>query len=146
MTRASIRRWEERRSGLLLGATETILCVRFNVTFVSLSKHTKKGPSVWSAERYTSFYSAFGEPHTVSANLRGAKRLEEIGNTLGMRSVCPPLEPYSEEDTFGMSFAVCILIRSLDSGKTEGFIQFSTAQGLQSMYSNLFHASSQHQT
>jgi hypothetical protein len=86
------------------------------------------------------------EPSTVRANLRGAKRLEEIGDTLGMRAVCPPLGPYSEEDTFGMGLAVCILIRSLDPGKTEEFIQFSTARGLRSVYSNIFHASSQQQT
>ncbi len=86
------------------------------------------------------------EPSTVRANLRGAKRLEEIGDTLGMRAVCPPLGPYSDEDTFGMTLAVCILIRSLDPGKTEEFIQFSTARGLRSVYSNIFHASSQQQT
>jgi hypothetical protein len=86
------------------------------------------------------------EPSTVRANLRGAKRLEEIGDTLGMRAVCPTMGPYSEIDTFGMSLAVCILIRSLDPGKTEEYIQFSTARGLRSVYSNIYHASSQHQT
>jgi hypothetical protein len=39
-----------------------------------------------------------------------------------------------------MSLAVCILIRSLDPGKTEEFIQFSTARGLRSVYSNIYHA------
>jgi hypothetical protein len=54
--------------------------------------------------------------------------------------------PYSEEDTFRMALAVCILIRSLDPGNTEEFVQFSTARNLRSVYSNSFHASSQHQT
>jgi hypothetical protein len=30
------------------------------------------------------------EPSTARANALGARRLEEIGDTLGMRSVCPP--------------------------------------------------------
>jgi hypothetical protein len=86
------------------------------------------------------------EPSTVRANLRGAKRLEEIGNSLGMHSVTPPMGPYSTEDSFGMGLAVCILIRSLDPGRTEELIQFSTARNLRSVYSNLYHASACHQT
>jgi hypothetical protein len=69
----------------------------------------------------------------VRVNLRGAKRLEEIGDTLGMHVVCPPMGPYSEEDTFEMSLAVCILIQSLDPSKIEEFIQFSTARALRSI-------------
>jgi hypothetical protein len=88
------------------------------------------------------------EPSTVRANLRGAKRLEEIGDTLGMRAeeIGDTLGMRADEDTFGMTLAVCILIRYLDPGKTEEFIQFSTARGLISVYSNIFHASSQQQT
>jgi hypothetical protein len=48
------------------------------------------------------------ESSTVQANLRGAKILEEIGNTLGMHSVTPPMGSYSTEDSFGMVLAVCI--------------------------------------
>lgn len=62
-----------------------------------------------------------------------------------MRAVCPPLRPYSKDDTFGMALAVCILIWSLDQGKTEEFIQFLTARTLRSVYSNLYHALLQHQ-
>jgi hypothetical protein len=36
-------------------------------------------------------------------------RLEEIGDTLGLLLVCPPMAPYLEEDTFGMCLEVCIL-------------------------------------
>jgi hypothetical protein len=85
------------------------------------------------------------EPSTVRANARGARRLEEIGDTVGLRSVCPPMGPYSEEDTFGMGLAVCILLRTLDPGRTEEHIQFSTARYLRSVYSNIYHASSRHQ-
>jgi hypothetical protein len=85
------------------------------------------------------------EPSTVRANLRGAKRMEEVGTTVGITSVSPPLGPYSSADTFGMGLAVCILLRSLDPGKTEELIQFSTARNFRSVYSNIYHASAQHQ-
>jgi hypothetical protein len=81
----------------------------------------------------------------VRANLRGAIRLESIGESVGMQGVSPPLGPYSTDDTMGMGLAVCILIRTLDPGRTEELIQFSTARYLRSVYSNIYHASSQHQ-
>jgi hypothetical protein len=62
-----------------------------------------------------------------------------------MQGVGPPMGPYSTEDTMGMSLAVCILIRTLDPGRTEELVQFSTARTLRSVYSNVYHASSQHQ-
>jgi hypothetical protein len=64
------------------------------------------------------------EPSTVRANLRGAKRLEEFGDTLGMRAVCPTMGPYLEEDTFGIPLGVCILIRSLDPGNPRSSSSF----------------------
>jgi hypothetical protein len=81
----------------------------------------------------------------VRANARGARRLEEIGDLVGLRSVCPHMGPYSDEDTFGIGLAVCILLRTLDPGKTEDLIQVSTAQYLRSVFSNIYHASSRHQ-
>jgi hypothetical protein len=86
------------------------------------------------------------EPSTVRANLRGAGQLEEIGDTVGWHSVCPPLGPYSEDDTFGMGLAVCILLRTLNSGKTEEFIQLYMARQLCSVYLNIYHVAVQHQT
>ena len=86
------------------------------------------------------------ESSTVAANARGAKRLQEIGDSVGILSVCPPMGPYSLDDTAGMAVAVCILLRSLDPGRTEDTIQFSTARYLRSVYSNIYHASAEHQT
>jgi hypothetical protein len=86
------------------------------------------------------------EPSTVKANARGAKRMEEIGESGGMSGVAPPMGPYSFGDTFGMGLAVCILLRSLDPGRTEDTIQFSTARFLRSAFSNVYHASSAHET
>jgi hypothetical protein len=45
-----------------------------------------------------------------------------------------------------MGLAVCILLRTLDPGKTEEFIQFSTVRQLRSVYSNIYHVPAQHQT
>jgi hypothetical protein len=82
----------------------------------------------------------------VRANLRGAKRLEEIGDTLGIVAVLPSMGPYSTDDTFGMGLVVCILLRTPDPGKTEALIQFSTARYLRSVYSNIYHALACQQT
>jgi hypothetical protein len=54
--------------------------------------------------------------------------------------------PFSLDDSAGMRLAVCILLRSLDPGKTEDTIQFSTARYLRSVFSNIYHASAEHQT
>jgi hypothetical protein len=86
------------------------------------------------------------ESSTVAANARGAKRLQEIGDSVGIASVCPPMGPFSLDDSGGMRVAVCILLRSLDPGRTEDTIQFSTARYLRSVFSNVYHASAEHQT
>jgi hypothetical protein len=66
--------------------------------------------------------------HSKSGFVRGKEVEEGIGDSLGMESVSPPMVgPYSTEDTMGMGLVVCILIRTLDPGKTEELIQFSTA-------------------
>jgi hypothetical protein len=70
------------------------------------------------------------EPSTVRANLREARKLEGIGKSLGMERVTPQMGPYSTEDTVGMGLAVCVLIRTLDPGRTEEVIKFSTARYL----------------
>jgi hypothetical protein len=68
--------------------------------------------------------------------------MEAIGEECGMDSVSPPLGPFPIEDTFGMKAACVLLQRSLDSGKTERFIQFSTARKIRrSAYSIVYHSS-----
>jgi hypothetical protein len=86
------------------------------------------------------------ETSTVDANARGAKRLQEIGDSVGILAVCPAMGPFSLDDSAGMALAVSILLRSLDPGRTEDTIQFSTARYLRSVYSNIYHASAEHQT
>jgi hypothetical protein len=51
-----------------------------------------------------------------------------------MQGVSPPLGPYSTKDTMGMGLVVCILIRTLDPGRTEELIQFSMVRYLRSVY------------
>jgi hypothetical protein len=82
----------------------------------------------------------------VNANARGAKRLQEIGNSVGILDVCPPMGPFTLDDSAGMALAVSILLRSLDPGRTEDTIQFSTARYLRTVFSNVYHASAEHQT
>ena len=86
------------------------------------------------------------ESSTVAANARGARPLQEIGDSMGVLAVCPPMGPFTLEDTAGMALAVCILLRSLDVERTEDTIQFSTARYLRSVDSNVYHASAEHQT
>jgi hypothetical protein len=50
--------------------------------------------------------------------------------------------PFSLEDKFGMGVAMTMLLRSLDAGKNETTIQYSTMRRLRSAYSNIYNASS----
>lgn len=85
------------------------------------------------------------EPSTVDSNLFGMRKLSIIQDTLGITTMVPPMGPYCLEDKCGMGLAASILIRSLDPGRTGKYIQFSTAQTLRSVYSNVYHALSKHE-
>lgn len=81
------------------------------------------------------------EPGTVRGNLIQAKKMELIGQSLGLETVAPHLGPFPLEDTFGVAVAACFLRRTLDPGRTEKFVQFATARKLRSAFSNAYHAS-----
>ena len=81
------------------------------------------------------------EPSTVSSNLSHAKRMEAIGSWYGLTSVSPQMGPFPLRDTFGMAAAVVMLKRSLDPGRWEKYIQFSTARRIRSAFSNVYHSS-----
>jgi hypothetical protein len=83
------------------------------------------------------------ESSTVRTNLRQALRMEEIGATCGIDSISPQLGPFPLEDTFGMKIAMVLLKRSLDPGKNEKHIQFSTARKIRSAFSNVYHSSAE---
>jgi hypothetical protein len=81
------------------------------------------------------------ESSTVWENVRSAKRLEEIGDSLGILGWLH-LQVCTQEmlATFGMALAASLLIQSLDQGKTEeDTIQFSTAWYLRSIYPKIYH-------
>jgi hypothetical protein len=83
------------------------------------------------------------EPSTVVANLKDVRTMEKIGEEIyGFDSVGPPMGPFPLEDNFGMKVGCVLLARSLDPGKNERYIQFSTARKIRSAYSNMYHASS----
>jgi hypothetical protein len=81
------------------------------------------------------------EPSTVLANLGQARKMEKIGEEIGLDSVAPMMGPFPVSDTFGMKIACTILHRTLDPGKHEAHIQFATARKIRSAYSNVYHAS-----
>lgn len=89
-----------------------------------------------------SFWSR--EPATVKGNLRNGRKLEDIVSQLGLSPVVGPMGPFPIEDVVGMKLAIALLVRSLDPGKTERYVQFGTVRTLRSAYSNMYHASREH--
>ena len=89
-----------------------------------------------------SFWSR--EPATVRGTLRQGGKMEDIASQLGLSPVMGAMGPFPLADTTGMKLAVVMLERSLDPGKNEKLVQYSTVRTLRSAYSNIFHASSLH--
>jgi hypothetical protein len=89
-----------------------------------------------------SFWSR--EPATVKGTLRNGSRLEDIVGQLGLSPAVEPMGPFPIHDSVGMKLAVAMLVRSLDPGKTEQYVQFGTVRTLRSAYSNMYHASKEH--
>jgi hypothetical protein len=89
-----------------------------------------------------SFWSR--EPATVRGTLRNGRKLEDIVAQLGLSPAVGPMGPYPLEDVVGMKLAIALLVRSLDPGKTERYVQFGTVRSLRSAYSNMYHASKEH--
>ena len=82
------------------------------------------------------------ETSTVTSNLSQAQKMEKIGTDFfGFASVTPAMEPFPLEDVFGMKAAMVLLKQSLDSGKNEKYLQFSSAPKIRSAFSNAYHAS-----
>ncbi len=82
------------------------------------------------------------EPKTVIRNLAECKRGALIAASLGFKDkLYPPLGPFPLQDTFGMSAAIVTLQLSLNPGKYDKNVQFSTIRKFRSAYSNVYHAS-----
>ncbi len=82
------------------------------------------------------------EPKTVIRNLAECKRGALMAASLGFKDkLYPPLGPFPLQDTFGMSAAIVTLQLSLNPGKYDKNVQFSTIRKFRSAYSNVYHAS-----
>jgi hypothetical protein len=83
------------------------------------------------------------ESGTVNNTRREIHNLCIKAKHLGIRvnHVLPAMGPFPLSDTQGMTIAVCLLLRSLDAGKNEDTIQFSTTQKMKSAFANVWRAS-----
>jgi hypothetical protein len=90
--------------------------------------------------------SGLGNPQLFGRQQEGQKGWRRLALLWGFTGLAPPMGPYSFDDSFGMKLAVCILICSLDPGRTEATLKFLTARFLWSAFSSIYHASSQHKT
>jgi len=78
------------------------------------------------------------ESATVEATLRGVKQLLRLWGGAGLDTVLPPRGPYPVEDSFGMSVAITMVLKSLEPGRYQEHQQFETIRKLRSTYSNLY--------
>ena len=86
-----------------------------------------------------SFWSR--ETSTVQNNLRLLIRAEKSNDELGMPPLVGSIGPFPVEDSCGMQSAIMILVRSLDKGVYERFVQWETFRKTRSALSNVFQAS-----
>ncbi len=85
------------------------------------------------------------EPTTISATLLSARHGARIAKSLGfgdqLYRPMGPMGPFPLEDSFGMGAALVMLQMSLQPGKYDKHVQFSTVRKFRSAYSNVYHAS-----
>ena len=82
------------------------------------------------------------EPDTVSKNLSELRRGSMLASTLGIqKKMFRPMGPYPVDDTFGMGAAIVMLQLSLNPGKNDKNVHFSTIRRFRSAYSNAYQAS-----
>jgi hypothetical protein len=79
----------------------------------------------------------------VEATLRGVKQLVRLWGGVGLDTALPPRGPYPVEDSFGMSVAIAMVLKSLEPGRYQEHQQFETIRKLRSSYSNLYMSSPQ---
>jgi hypothetical protein len=86
---------------------------------------------------------AFWESSTVIGNGREVRKIAAKGVMLGLplQSLFLALGPFPVMDVQGMGIACCILMRSLDPGKNQKFVQYGTSRKMRSAFSNFWHAS-----
>ncbi len=81
------------------------------------------------------------ETTTVHGQGRILKQMAAKAASVGMTDPSPDLDPYPVENFQGMGIAVCILMKSLDPGRNEKFVQYGSAKKMRSAFANLRQAS-----
>ena len=83
------------------------------------------------------------ESGTVRNTKRDILTIQKKAGQLGLdwELLLPKMGPMPLTDVQGMGLATCMLLRSLDSGKNEKTIQFSTTQKMKSSFANMWRAS-----
>ena len=105
---------------------------RFQDVFAAVAMRRASLDAFWSRE-----------PATVASNLAEFRRMEESAAVaFGFPDgVAEELGPFPLKDTMGMKLAMATLNRSMDPGRTEERIQFSTMRRIRTAYSNAYGAS-----
>jgi hypothetical protein len=80
-------------------------------------------------------------PGTIKNNRREVIGLYSRSKIFGLPQILPAMGPFPTRDIHGMSVAICVLLRTLDIGKNEATIQYSTAQKMKTAYANCWRAS-----
>lgn len=83
------------------------------------------------------------ESSTVQNNFRLLVKAEKSVQELGIPFLVPSLGPFPLEDVWGMKAAIAVLIRSLDKGAYERFVQWDTFRKTRSAITNAHQASVQ---
>lgn len=83
------------------------------------------------------------EPGTVNNTRREVMGIRKKASSLGMDPdlLLPKMGPFPVTDKQGMGLACCVLLRSLDEGKNEDTVQYSTALKMKTSYANMWRAS-----
>ena len=68
------------------------------------------------------------ETGTVKNTKRDVASIIRNAASFGLKNILPKMGPFPVHDSHGMGLAVCMLRRSLDTGKNERTIQFATTQ------------------
>ena len=80
------------------------------------------------------------EPGTVNNTRREIMGIRTKAIILGMDPdvILPIMGPFPVTDKQGMGLACCLLLRTLDEGRNEDTVQFSTALKLKTSYANMW--------
>jgi hypothetical protein len=84
------------------------------------------------------------EVSTVAANRRNLEQLINLWDSqVGLPPLLPRLGPHPEYDSFGVSVAVGMLLKSLQPGRYQNHTQYETIRKFRAAFSNLYHASAE---